>query len=65
MKSDITDVECIYIHHTEKAVKVAAYEGAESVWIPNYACEWERDPNRPYIVIVTAKQSILEEKGLV
>ena len=35
MGSDLHEIDVIYIHATERAVLVSAYEGGEEVWLPS------------------------------
>ena len=69
-KSPLVELEVIFQHRTEKALCVKAHETSkESIWIPLSQCEFEakqvsRAPLRGEVVILTAPEAVLIEKGL-
>jgi len=65
MKSDLTDIEVIFQHATDRAVCVRAEERGEDVWIPLSVCEVEGDRRRGGVVTLTASERLLTERGLV
>jgi hypothetical protein len=69
MRSDLHDVEVIFIHATERAVCIRAQEGGREVWIPKSQCEIATDaggePRRGRIATLTAPEGVLLEKGLI
>ena len=65
MKSDLHDIEVHLHHETDKAVLVSKDgERKNAVWIPKSACELEKSP-RTRSWVLTAKEIVLIEKGLV
>lgn len=68
MKSDLRDVEAIYQVATQKALCVRVDETSkDDIWIPLSLCEFEAKeglPRRGKIVVVTASETLLIEKGL-
>jgi len=65
MKSDLTDIDVIFQHATDRAVCVRAEEGGGDVWIPLSVCEVEGDRRRGGVVTLTASERLLTERGLV
>ena len=69
MRSTLVDIEVIFVHATARAVLVRPEEGGEEVWLPLAACEiaalLEGALMRGSVAVLTAPQSLLEEKGLV
>lgn len=65
MKSDLTDIEVIFQHATERAVCVRSDEDGDDVWIPLSVCEVEGDKRRGQVVTLTASERLLSERGLV
>lgn len=64
MKSNVRDVEVIYHHQTEKAVKIAADETTAPEWLPKSVIEMDpADPVPGQVVTITAPISTLQEKG--
>ena len=65
MKSDLTDIDVIFQHATDRAVCVRAEEGGDDIWIPLSVCEVEGDRRRGGVVTLTASERLLTERGLV
>lgn len=69
MKSNLQDIEVIFQTQTDKAVCVRTDEASKvDVWIAKSQCVFDGanvPPRRGDVVILTAPQPVLEEKGLV
>jgi len=69
MKSDLRDIDVIYVHATDRAVLVRSDEDAPEVWIPLAQVEIEAPDGghlrRGRPARLTAPESLLVEKGLV
>lgn len=69
MGSDLHEIDVIYIHATERAVLVSAYEGGDEVWLPIAQVEIAPSGNgglrRGRPALLTAPESLLQEKGLI
>lgn len=64
MKSDLTDIEVVRHHQTDKAVLVSTDgERANAVWVPKSLCEFEE--TSPGVGILTLSERLAIEKGLV
>lgn len=66
MKSDLCDIQVIYMRSTEKAVCVKGDNGVD-VWIPKSQCEietYDYVPRWGSVVTLTAPESVLLEKNL-
>lgn len=67
-RSDLHEVDVIYIHATERAVLVSAYEGGEEVWLPLAQVEIAPSGNgglrRGRPARLTGPEGLLQEKGL-
>jgi hypothetical protein len=65
-KSDLTDLELMVHHATEKAVLVSADGTASTaVWLPKSLIELEEEPVAGRAQIVTLPEGLAVEKGLV
>lgn len=65
MKSDLVDVTLIRVTDTAKAVGFKeTEEDEELVWLPRYAIEME-PTKKPGIFVVTMRESLAHEKGLI
>lgn len=68
-KSDLVDLEMILIHETEKAVLLGKDEDdRKGTWVPKSQCqinECTMNKKGKFIVSVSMKQSVAEEKGFV
>jgi hypothetical protein len=65
MKSDLTDIEVIFQHATDRAVCIRATEDSADVWIALSLCEVDGDRRRGGVVTLTASEWLLAERGLV
>lgn len=69
MKSDLQDVDVIFQTQTDKAVCVRSDEAStKDIWLPKSACVFDGanvPPRRGDVVILTASEKLLVEKGLV
>lgn len=63
MKSNITDINVLIVHQTERAVLVKADEDADGVWLPLSQVEIDREPGR--YGVVTLPVWLAEEKELI
>ncbi|MCO5157918.1 MAG: hypothetical protein M9945_14410 [Aquamicrobium sp.] len=64
MKSNLEDIEVHMHHQTDKAVLVSTDGDRENaVWVPKSQCQVEHKRGRLWVL--TAEQSLLEDKGLV
>ena len=71
-RSDLHDLTVIYQHATERAVCIRETEDGPDIWIPLSLCEIaprEGDMfgglHRGCIAILTAREGVLTEKGLI
>lgn len=66
MRSDLTDLELMIHHETEKAVLVSADGNrAAAVWLAKSLVEFEEEVRIGKAQIVTLPQHLATEKGLV
>ena len=65
MRSNIIDLEVIFIHATEKAVLVKAEEDSDEIWLPLSQVEIDGFEQRGEVVTISLPQPLAEEKGLV
>lgn len=66
MRSDIVDLDLLFVHQTSGAVLVRLHEDADEVWLPKSQIELEEsDMRRNAIYCFSMPQSLAEEKGLV
>ena len=63
MKSNITDIDVLIVHQTERAVLVKADEDADGVWLPLSQVEIDGEPGG--YGVVTLPVWLAEEKELV
>lgn len=63
-KSNIIDVELLYMHETEKGVLVAADETTEPVWLPKSQVEIDA-PVRGSTCTITLPEWLAADKGLI
>lgn len=66
MKSNLTDLELMVHHWTDKAVLVSADGNREAAqWLPKSQIELEEEPCAGKAQIITLPQRLAEDKGLV
>lgn len=66
MKSDLQDIEVIFVTQTEKAFAVKVDEiSTKLIWLPKSQCEIDGVLSSGRIVMLTADERLLVEKGLV
>lgn len=66
MKSNLTDVEVMIHHATDKAVLVSADDNRDAaVWLPKSQIELEEKPIAGRAQIITLPENLAIEKGLV
>lgn len=68
-RSDIYDIEVIFQHTTDRAVCVRETEVGPDVWGPLSLCEIAArdggDLRRGCIALLTSREGLLKEKGLI
>lgn len=66
MKSNLQDIEVIFIHETKSAFLLAKDEDdIKGSWFPKSQCEIEGELKIKGVVTLTCEQWLLEEKGFV
>lgn len=66
MKSDLQDIEVVFVTQTEKAFAVKVDEvSTKLVWLPKSQCEIDGVLSAGRVVTLTASEGLLVEKGLV
>jgi hypothetical protein len=66
MKSDLQDIEVIFVIQTDRAFGVKVDERATNiVWLPKSQCEIDGVMSAGRVVTLTASEGLLVEKGLV
>ncbi len=62
MKSDLVDIECVYIYETPAAILIKPDEGSDKkIWLPKSLIEYER---KGKLVVITGPAPFLTDKGL-
>lgn len=63
---NLTDLEVVFVHQTEKAVLVKLDEESTEEWIPKRYVEMsDDDPDRGDVIEITLPTSVAQEKGLI
>lgn len=66
MKSDLQDIEVIFVTQTERAFGVKLDETVTNiVWLPKSQCEIDGVLSAGRVITLTASERLLVEKGLV
>lgn len=66
MKSDLIDVNVIFVSSTEKAYCIKETEDGDKIWLPKSQCEIDGDEVMfKNIITLTAPEWLLKEKGLI
>lgn len=61
----IIDIECLWLHETEKGVKIATDEESTPVWLPKHLVEIDAPLTIPgAICTITLPERLAIEKGL-
>ena len=66
-RNELTEVEVIFETETDAAICVLADEGdLRGIWLAKVACTMDPPhPVRGDVVMITASESVLQEKGLI
>lgn len=65
MKSDLQDLEVIFVSQTERAFAVKVDETSTNlIWLPKSQCEIDGVLRAGRVVTLTASERLLVEKGL-
>jgi hypothetical protein len=65
-RSNLVDIDCIYVHETDKAIKVKRHEtDPDPVWFPLSAVEVEGPRARGCKITLTAPEDLFLEKEMI